>query len=166
MIVSFAMPGRDEQVALDERTDSSPAIKTSLSPSQGFKGILFICLFLKDSWVPHLPPSLASPPSGFICLKMAQEGATLLLFYTQTKWSGNCTRKPIHLLALSSAVDGIYYTVHLAPCLCQAACGVKYGWGGKFGSQRGGDWLCSSIRRRSKAIYYRGRVGQSQNSGR
>lgn len=132
MIVSFAMPGRDEQSALDERTDSYLAAKISLNPSQGFQGILFIWLSLKDSQVPHFPSSLVNPPSGFICLKIAQEETTLLLFYTQTKWSGNCTRKPIHLLSFSSAVDGIYYTVHPAPCLCQAACGVKYGWGGRL----------------------------------
>lgn len=36
MIVSFAMPGRDEQSALDERTDSYLAAKTSLNPSQSF----------------------------------------------------------------------------------------------------------------------------------
>lgn len=132
MIVSFAMPGRDEQSALDERTDSYLAAKISLNPSQGFQGILFIWLSLKDSQVPHFLPSLVNPPSGFICLKIAQEETTLLLFYTQTKWSGNCTRKPIHLLSFSSAVDGIYYTVHPAPCLCQAACGVKYGWGGRL----------------------------------
>lgn len=54
-------------------------------------------------------------------------------------------RKPIHLLSLSSAVDEIYYTVHPAPCLCQAVCGVKYGWGGRLGSQRGGNCFCGSI---------------------
>lgn len=96
-------------------------------------------------------PSLSSqpprPPPGFICLKIAQEETTLLLFYTQTKRSGNCTRKPIHLLSLGSAVDGIYYAVHLAPCLCQAACGVKYGWGGRLASQRGGNCLGGCIHR-------------------
>lgn len=151
------MPGRDEQSALDERTDSYLAAKTSLNPSQGFRGILFIRFSLKDSQVPHFPPSLTNTPSGFIYLKIAQEETTLLLFYTQTKWSGNCTRKPIHLLSFSSAVDGIYYTVHPAPCLCQAACGVKYGWGRRPRSQRGGDCLCSSISRSSKPIYYRAR---------
>lgn len=85
MIVSFAMPGRDEQSALDERTDSYLAAKISLNPSQGFQGILFIWLSLKDSQVPHFLPSLVNPPSGFICLKIAQEETTLLLFYTQTK---------------------------------------------------------------------------------
>lgn len=149
------MTGRDERAVLEERTDFYVAAKTSLNPSQGFQGILFIGIPLKDSRVPHFPPSPANPPSGFICLKIAQEETTLLLFNTQTKRSGNCTRRPIHLLSLSSAVDGIYYPVHPAPCLCQAACGVKYGWGGRLGSQRGGDCLCSSISRSSKPTYYR-----------
>lgn len=85
MIVPFAMPGRDEQSALDERTDSYLAAKTSLNPSQRFLGILFIRFSPKDSQVLHFPPSLTNPPSGFICLKIAQEETTLLLFYTQTK---------------------------------------------------------------------------------
>lgn len=75
-------------------------------------------------------------------------------------------RKPIHLLSLSSAVDGIYYTVHPAPCLCQAACGVKYGWGGRLGSQRGGQLLRRLHRQKYKPIYFRARVGQSHNSSR
>ena len=77
------MPGRDEQAVLDERSDSHRAAKTSLNPSQGFQGILFIWISLKDSRVLHFPPSLASPPSGFICLKIAQEETTLLLFYAK-----------------------------------------------------------------------------------
>lgn len=166
MIVSFAMPGWDEQSSLDERTDSYLAAETSLNLSQGFQGILFIWLSLKDSQVPHFPPSFSNPPSGFICLKITQEETTLLLLNTQTKWSGNCTRKPIHLLSFSSAVNRIYYAVHPAPCFCQEACGVKYGWGGRPGSQTGGDCLCSSISRSSKHIYYRVRVGHSWNSGR
>lgn len=82
-IVSFAMPGGDEQADLDGRATAYLAEEgESLSLSQGF---LFIWLPLKDSQVPHPPPSLVHPPSGFICLKIAQEETTLLLFYTQTK---------------------------------------------------------------------------------
>lgn len=146
LLWSFALPclvGMSRQLWMKEPTPIQQQ-KTSLNLLQGFQGLLFIWLSLKDS---QIPPSLANPPSGFICLKIAQEETTLLLFYTQNKWSGNCMWKPIHLLSLSSAVDGIYYTVHPAPCLCQAACGVKYGWGGRLGSQRGGSCLCGSISR-------------------
>lgn len=68
-------------------------------------------------------------------------------------------RKPIHLLSLSSAVDGIYYTVHPAPCLCQAACGVKYGWGGRLGSQRGGNCFCGSIGRSTNLFIFERELG-------
>lgn len=85
-IIPFAMPGGDEQADLDGRATAYLAggkkKKTSLNLSQCF---LFIWLPLKDSQVPHPPPSLIHPPSGFICLKIAQEESTLLLFYTQTK---------------------------------------------------------------------------------
>ena len=67
------MPGRDEQAVLDEESDSHLAAKTSLNSSQGFGGILFIWLSLKDSQVPQFSPTLANPPSGFICLKIAQK---------------------------------------------------------------------------------------------
>lgn len=77
------MPGGDEQADLDGRATAYLAEEgESLSLSQGF---LFIWLPLKDSQVPHPPPSPVHPPSGFICLKIAQEETTLLLFYTQTK---------------------------------------------------------------------------------
>lgn len=85
VIVSFASPGGAEQAALDGGTDCQLAGKTSLNLSQGFQGVLFIWLSLKDRRVPHFPPSLTNPPSGFICLKIAQEETTPLLFYTQTK---------------------------------------------------------------------------------
>lgn len=79
------MPGRDEQAVLDEESDSHLAAKTSLNIHRVLGGILFIWLSRKDSQVPQFSPSLANPPSGFICLKIAQEKTTLLLFYTQTK---------------------------------------------------------------------------------
>ena len=56
--------------------------------------------------------------------------------------------------------------MHPAPCLCQAACGVKYGWGGRLGSQRGGQLLRRLHRQKYKPIYFRARVGQSHNSSR
>lgn len=156
------MPGGDEQADLDGRATAYLAEEEGggLSLWQCF---LFIWLPLKDRQVPHPPPSPVHPPSGFICLKIAQEETTLLLLYTQTKWSGNCTRKPPHLLALSSAVDRIYYNVHPAPCLCQAACGVTNGWGESLVSQGGGDCLCNSSHRTSKPTHYTAQIGRIQN---
>ena len=82
------MPGRDEQAVLDEESDSHLAAKTSLNSSQGFGGILFIWLSLKDSQVPQFSPTLANPPFGFICLKIAQEKShpSAILYPNQVKW--------------------------------------------------------------------------------
>lgn len=56
------MPGRDEQAALKGRPDFYLAAKTSLGPSSGFQGILFIWLLWKDCPVPRFPPSLPDRP--------------------------------------------------------------------------------------------------------
>lgn len=87
--VPFAMPTGDEQADLDGSATAcleEEGKKTILNHSQDFQGFLFIWLSLKDSQVLHHPlPSLIHPPSGFICLKIAREETTLLLFYIQTK---------------------------------------------------------------------------------
>lgn len=60
-------------------------------------------------------------------------------------------------------MDRIYYNVHPAPCLCQAACGVTNGWGERLASQGGGDCLCNSIYRTSKPTHYTAQIGQTQS---
>lgn len=85
---SFAMPSGAEQADLDGSATAyleDGGGGTILNHSQGFQGFLFIWFSLKDSQVLHPLPSLTHPPSGFICLKIAREETTLLLFYIQTK---------------------------------------------------------------------------------
>lgn len=87
------MPGRDEQAALEERTDSNLAAEMRLGPSRGFQDILFIWLSLKDRPVPRFPPSLPdSPPRPTLHWFHLFENRTrrnhpsAILYPNQAKW--------------------------------------------------------------------------------
>lgn len=160
------MPGRDEQAVLDEESDSHLAAKTSLNSSQGFGGILFIWLSLKDSQVPQFSPTLANPPSGFICLKIAQEKShpSAVLYPNQVKWKLHEETYPSVIPQLSSG----WNLLHCASCPLPLP-GSLWGevWVGREArvSERG-QLLRRLHRQKYKPIYFRARVGQSHNSSR
>lgn len=165
------MPGRDEQAVLDEGSDSHLAAKTSLNPSRGFRGIVFIWLSLKDSRVLHFPPSLANPPSGFICLKIAQEETTLLLFYTKPS-EVEIARGNLSICYPSAQQWMEFITLCiLPPASARQPVGWSMGGEGDLGLREGAIALRLLykpiyLRQKYKPIYLRARVGQSHNGSR
>lgn len=114
MIVSFAMPGRDEQSALDERTDSYLAAKTSLNLSQGFSGHPVHLVFSKGQSSPSLSSQPHKPSLWFHLFENCtrRNHPSAILYPNQVKWKLHEETYPSVILQLSSG----WNLLHSASC--------------------------------------------------
>lgn len=113
------MPGRDEQAALEERTDSYLAAKTSLGPSLGFRGHPIYLAFSKGpsgpsrSSQPHRPtpqPTLLWFHPFGNCTRRNHPSA--ILYPNQVKWKLHEETYPSVIPQLSSG----WNLLHCASC--------------------------------------------------
>lgn len=99
---------------MEERTDSYLAAETSLGPSSGFQGILFIWLSQKDRPVPHFPPSLTDrpqPPPWFHLFENCtrRNHPSAILYPNQVKWK-------LHEETYPSVIPQLSSGWNLLPC--------------------------------------------------